>query len=132
MPSLDTARADSPTIEQLRTASFLDVEKLTRIGDSLHESYQSAYPYPHVLLEDFLDKDTARCVAEEFPTPEDEVGWRQLNPQSAAGQHWQYNKLGLCSVNEMGAATRELIYELNSSSFIRFLERLTGVSIHYV
>lgn len=97
------------------------------MGDSLHESYKSAHPYPHVLIEDFLGEDVVQRVVEEFPAPEDDVSWRQLSPQSKSGERWQYNKLGLCSVNDMGPAARELIFEMNSSSFIRFLERLTGI-----
>ncbi len=115
-------------MESLRALPILDIERLIGQADQLKDQYGAAQPYPNILLERFIEADAVQHLIEEFPSPEASVSWRQLSPRSSSGEHWQHNKLGLCSVTEMGPSLRELILEMNSGSFIRFLERLTGIT----
>ena len=111
----------------LRRASLLDFDHLFRRAEADAGEYRSAGPFPHIVLDDLLPQQDAVDLAAEFPSPEAAVNWRQLSPTADSGERWQYRKLGLCAVEQMPPGLRELMFELNSSTFIRFLERLTGI-----
>src|SRR5207248_1412944 len=87
--------------------------------ESLRASYAAAEPFPHVMLEDFLDADVARRAVSEFPRP-DATEWIQY-------VHVNERKLGKNDREGIPPMLVGLIDELNSARFISFLERLTGV-----
>jgi Rps23 Pro-64 3,4-dihydroxylase Tpa1-like proline 4-hydroxylase len=106
----------------------LNFENLAGTATREAANYRDALPYPHIVIDDFLSPAGVQQILAEFPEPQSDVSWRQLAPESESGEKWQYNKLGLCAVDQVGGAIRELLFELNSSTFIRFLEKLTGIS----
>ncbi len=87
--------------------------------DGLRDGYRSAEPYPHVVLEGFLDDEVARAAADEFPRP-DATEWIQY-------VHVNERKLGKSDRSGIPPALGRLIDELSSPPFIALLERLTGI-----
>jgi hypothetical protein len=71
--------------------------------------------------------DNVDQVLAKFPPPEANVTWRQISAKNAGGEKAQYKKQGLPREFEMPAIIRQLIWELNSGTFIRILEHLTGI-----
>lgn len=87
--------------------------------DDLAIRYRSAQPFPHVVLDDFLDDDVVRRAVAEFPRPGD-TEWIHY-------VHVNENKLGKRDREGMPATLGALIDELNSPRFVALLERLTGI-----
>lgn len=88
-------------------------------GRALAGTYRAADPFPHVVIEDFLDAALLRDVVQAFPVTgaaaasdrDQERLKRQFRPEE-------------CS----GLVARNLFAELNSQAFLGFLEEMTGLS----
>jgi hypothetical protein len=88
--------------------------------DELAPRYQGARPFPYIVMDDFLPADIAEEIYAEFPAPH----W----------QHWtalptddQKGKFVTTDEGVIPSRARALIHELNSGTFLHYLERLTGV-----
>jgi hypothetical protein len=97
----------------------LDRDRLMALAERTREAYAAASPYPHAVMDDFLPEEILDAVLAEFPAPA-EVDWLAFDSPLE-------RKLATNSHAAMGPATRHLLAELNSSAFIDFLERLTGI-----
>jgi hypothetical protein len=107
---------------------LLEADRLFALADQHAASYAQATPFPHVMIENFLTPDAVDSLLSEFPAPGDAVTWRKVRAETESGELMQYNKLGMPHVEDMSPALQELMWELNSGTFLRFLEKLTGVS----
>jgi Rps23 Pro-64 3,4-dihydroxylase Tpa1-like proline 4-hydroxylase len=97
---------------------YLDREQCRAAGQSLAERYQSASPFPHIVIDDFLDPDTLREVHRSFPNSEG----KKYFDRDQERLKYQYQP------HESSAAVvRNLLSELNSQAFLAFLEELTGI-----
>src|SRR3954470_10467202 len=102
------------------TADFrFDREQLAALAEDRREAYASAHPYPHVFFDDFLPEGVLDSVLAEFPSPKG-ADWFAFDSATE-------RKLATKDDTIMGPATRRLLAELNSGTFIDFLERLTGI-----
>jgi Rps23 Pro-64 3,4-dihydroxylase Tpa1-like proline 4-hydroxylase len=97
----------------------LDPDYLNDLATKYRESYSQAQPFPHIVIDDFLPEYILEKVLNEFPKP-GSTGWQKLN---LPGER----KLSATSDLQLGEATRILLYQLNSSTFISFLEKLTSI-----
>ncbi len=95
-------------------------DRLTILARSLSATYQSASPFPHVVMDDFLPAATAEALLDEFPRPGD-IEW------GASYADERQLKLACDDETLMGPSTRQMIMYLNSGSFLEFLEQLTGI-----
>lgn len=98
---------------------YLDGARLMDLARQSSSRYVSAEPFPHILFDDFLPPEVLDRVLEEFPGPGD-TEWITFD-------HVSSKKLALSDETRMGPVTRQLLYELNSASFVTFLEELTGI-----
>lgn len=103
----------------LKELFCLDPNYLDDLATKYKESYANAIPFPHIVIDNFLPESILEKILEEFPKPE-EVDWQSFNNKSE-------KKLASTSELQMGEATRLLLYQLNSSTFLNFLEKLTGI-----
>ncbi|WP_044400342.1 2OG-Fe(II) oxygenase [Lacinutrix sp. Hel_I_90] len=84
------------------------------------KNYQKALPYPHLVLDNFLEIEAAEKALDVFPKIED-AGWIHY-------VHVNEKKHGLNKLELIPAFIRDgIIKELNSPQFIRHLENLTGI-----
>jgi hypothetical protein len=97
----------------------IDPERLQDLAEKHRQAYATADPFPHVVLDDFLPGEALERVKAEIPKPRD-IRWIEF--EDARGK-----KLASRAETQLGGATRFLLYQLNSSVFIDFLERLTGI-----
>lgn len=102
------------------TASLLNPNYLNDLAAKYQKAYAQAQPFPHIVIDDFLPESILNKVLEEFPQPE-AIKWKQFDAVTE-------KKLASSSELQMGEATRILLYQLNSSTFIDFLENLTGIT----
>lgn len=52
----------------------------------LHESFKSGKPYPHIIMDNFLDLDLANSLESNFPSPEKlDIHYKGLNEKKSEG-----------------------------------------------
>lgn len=107
--------------------SLLQYNQLRNRFMAAHEDYVGADPFPHTILDDFVSEEIVDSVLEGFPTPEADIQWRQLLAKRQDGEKAQFNKQGMPHLFKVAPAIRQLIWEFNSSTFIRAIEVLTGI-----
>lgn len=114
---------------------FCDAERLDALAARLHGDYANAVPFPHIVIDDFLPEDVLDRVVGEFP-PDDHQDWSEhsgygwIDAKSEELQQNDYRvlgKLALWDTSRMGPHSRQLFSEVNSSTFLKFLEQLTGI-----
>ncbi|MCH2173106.1 2OG-Fe(II) oxygenase [Myxococcota bacterium] len=97
---------------------FLALEALESQVPTLAERYQSAEPFPHLVLRDAIRLDPTR--AREFP----DASWPHWQRFSDG---YQTGKATCRDLRVIPSPWRELIEELCAAPFLRFLERVTGI-----
>ena len=98
-----------------------DTERLTHLAAAHAEEFNSAQPYPHIVIDEFLPIAQARALAAVFPGPDDDVAWDHY---AAPGLEV---KLGCGDETKFPLPIRTAIRDLNSSAFVRILEKLTSI-----
>jgi len=89
--------------------------------------YLSAKPFPNIMLDDFLPNQILEKVISEFPSPDANLEWRKNVIKMDDAKIVQINKLGFSDETKLHPVIRQLLWELNSSKFLFFLEKLTGI-----
>ncbi len=109
-------------IKQFDISSFneiLPVDKLASIAAECNSDYVNADPFPHIVLDDVFPEDFLRQVAAEFPDFNDPNWYKFDNNRE--------KKLASQGDEQLGPYARAFISNLNSGTFINFLEKLTGI-----
>lgn len=95
-----------------------DVEACEAAGRSRAQSYRKAKPFPHIVMDDFIETDLLRQVARGYPSTE---GLSHFDrDQERLKYQFAPAKIG-------SGLTLNLLAELNSRAFIGFLEQMTGI-----
>ena len=108
----------SPAVSPPITA-FLPLAKMAEIAKDGHELYAKAEPFPHIVIDNFLDPTLLDGVLGEFPKP-GEIKWAKFDDERQV-------KLASSSEAAFGPVTRLLLYHFNSITFLEFLSKLTGI-----
>jgi len=87
--------------------------------DELSASFRSAEPFPHIVLDNFLDPSAAQGCLDAFPELESQK-WINYT-------HVNERKFGQSDRAAMGPAIGSVIDALNEPRFLRFIEQLTGI-----
>jgi len=101
------------------TSFIFDHPKYLGLARSLKDSFKTADPFPHVVIDNFLPSEVIDKVLAEFP--------------KAGGKDWiQFNntaekKLTTNHEQQFGPFTRSLLSQFNSMTFLDFLQELTGI-----
>ena len=95
----------------------LDPGECRSYGRTLAEKYQSATPFPHIVIDGFIEPDILKEVLAEFPASED---------KSCFDREQERLKFQYQPHESPAGLTRNLFAELNSQAFLGFLEELTG------
>jgi hypothetical protein len=90
----------------------------TRLGE-LRARYRNNQPFPHIVLEDFLQADILDQGLAEFPPP----GSRQWIHYI----HYNERKFGKTDMENFPPTLKKIVQELNSDEFLKFLTDLTGI-----
>lgn len=97
-----------------------DPHALDALAEQHGPSYRKAEPFPHIVLDGFLPGEAAENLLREFPGAGSE-DWIKFQDQTANKKRATRNE------QQLGAFTRQLIGQFHSSTFMRFLEKLTGI-----
>jgi 2OG-Fe(II) oxygenase superfamily len=121
--SIDTIAASSrdTTSRQATTPRdrWLGELRFSEIAADRVRAYLSASPFPHIVLDGLLPDAVLKSVLAEFPGPND-IEWIRF-------RRGHERKLASMGDRDFGSHTRDLLSELNSSTFVTFLEDLTGI-----
>jgi Rps23 Pro-64 3,4-dihydroxylase Tpa1-like proline 4-hydroxylase len=100
-------------------SDVLDTGRLIQIAVERRAEYRRAEPFPHIVLDGlFADALLDQAVAE---LPAASAKWTTYNTVNESKQ--------VCSDASLFGPTAEIIvHALNSAPFLRFLERLTGIT----
>jgi Rps23 Pro-64 3,4-dihydroxylase Tpa1-like proline 4-hydroxylase len=96
----------------------LDADECRALGRSLASDYQNAEPFPHIVIDGFLDATVLKGVIENFPSSENKTYFDRDQERLK----FQYQPHEVSS-----GLVRNLFAELNSQAFLGFLEELTGI-----
>lgn len=108
-------------------AFYFDPATLAPIAERQRAAFQQAQPFQHVVLDEFLPREVLDLLIAEFPGPDDPA-WQLHGPGRTAWQRDRNSaKLGTSDETRFGPFTRHFMAQLNSATFLAFLERLTGV-----
>ena len=102
--------------------TFLDGAALTALGRAHRESFATAAPYPHVVVDGLLGDARSAEVAAAFPAP-DHPGWKRRDYPEQTARLGQLARTGFADV---APALRWLLAELTGMAFLDFLGALTG------
>jgi hypothetical protein len=113
--------------------SLINYQRLMPVAGKGAKIYADNSPFPHMVIDDFLDESVLRSVIDAFPGPSD-VTWMSGEAKAKSGKDAQIKKLQFALgrynlTNEMllPPVLRYLLLELNSATFTRFLLRLTRI-----
>ncbi len=98
---------------------LLDMDHLEQNVERLHSDYQSAAPYPHIVIDDFLEPEAVKAAIAEFP-PLDPEQWTNY-------LHVNERKFSNTDPSTWGPTLQRILEELNSPRFVRFIGNLLGV-----
>ena len=101
-------------LDQILNERWLDPNKLSN-------QYQEANPFPHIVMDDFLDKDLLELVEAEFPDLKS-LGDHKIEFSNSA--ETKYASKGMFPLSP---AAFNLVSRLNSDVFLRYLQLITGL-----
>ena len=105
--------------EGVRQPLVLDLRALEHNLDALQSRYRSAKPFPHIVLDDFLEPDVVRLAMDEFP-PLDPGEWNIYS-------HANERKFSHTEPATWPPTLQAVLAELNSQPVVDFLSKLTGI-----
>lgn len=104
----------------MESISFrFDSDALRELALAQHATFVRAQPFPNVVMDDFLPKPWLDPLIAEFPEPRT-GSWQTFNNE-------REKKLASSRETEFGDATQRVLGQLNSATFLEFLETLTGI-----
>lgn len=123
--SLQETLAPSPLLSDtglrggISSDEVVQYQQLEDDIERLSASYQSATPFPHIVIDEFLGAQTIQAAALEFPAPDLE----QWNAYS----HRNERKFSHTDPTLWGPTLQRVLSELNSDRFVALLSRITGI-----
>jgi len=108
-----------PVSDDLSLDTFLPLARMAEVAATGYETYINARPFPHIVLDNFMDPRLLDRILEEFPKP-DAIKWQKFD-------NAQEIKLASAAEASFGPVTRILLHHLNSITFLDFLGKVTGI-----
>lgn len=109
-----------PVMRNDRGMFFFDPDLLDAVAETYGESFATAAPFPHVVVDDLFPEQAVDDVLKEFPEPSTRSDWIRCDRETSV-------KLAMPNDWTMGPSIRHLLNEFNSAAFVDFLEHLTGI-----
>lgn len=103
--------------------SFLPLTNMERNVDTWARQYRENQPYPHIGIDNFFDEKVIQDLTIDYPVASDPA-WKR----ASFDPKYEEAKLSLDRIEQLPPSIRIFIEALNSAVFLRFLERLTGIS----
>lgn len=102
------------------TSAIFDYQGWNSRAAALSREFMAASPYPHLVLDNFLDEAKLEAALKSFPDRNLD-NWIQYT-------HVNERKLGQNNRALIPSPCMEIIDELNAAPFLRFLEAVSGIT----
>lgn len=103
-----------------------DPSRLNAIAAQNHASYVAAEPFPHVCIDGLFPDELLNRIVEEIPDASHH-SWTVYGSGNRDLDEGIGTKRSISDETCFGPTTRNFMLQLNSATFIKFLEALTGV-----
>lgn len=107
--------------------SLLDYQYLGNLMPKARQRYQTADPFPHIMIDDFLAPALVGALLPHFPQAVIKPGQEDRSADTTDGAPAQFRKRWVSRESAVDIAIRRLYWELNSGAFIKLLEQMTGI-----
>ncbi|MDP8984187.1 MAG: 2OG-Fe(II) oxygenase [Pseudomonadota bacterium] len=98
-----------------------DQATLSKIGEGLNTTYTQNSPWPHIVIDEFMDPDCLERVREEALAVDRERRYKKFLDRKT-----DHNKFAF-TPDAVGEETSRLVNFLNSGPFVSYLEKMTGI-----
>ena len=115
------SRSESRLIDIARADDFLPLEHMARKLDQWRSGWLEADPFPHVCIDGFFDASIIASISAEFPSLREQKEWVPFR----GPDEWMKN--ATANDRQIPFFTRQFLYELNSRTFVEWLEALSGI-----
>lgn len=96
-----------------------NIKKLEQWSVTQAVKYQTAEPFPHIVLDNFLPAPVVESAVQDFPQPK-ALRWVMYDEKTE-------RKLAFPVAEALPSPLRDVLYFLNTPPVLRFLEELTGI-----
>jgi Rps23 Pro-64 3,4-dihydroxylase Tpa1-like proline 4-hydroxylase len=117
MANVSDTLVEHSNVERNSFPEFISFARLDEIAENKAKGY--AQPYPHVVIDGLFEDGILERILSEFPSPQAKNWVAHDIPEEI--------KLQSKAERDIPPFTRHFLYALNSSAFLKFLERLTGI-----
>ncbi len=98
---------------------------LAPLVERCRAEFQGAEPFDHVVIDGLVPDEVLRRVVDELPGPDRIYEAWSRDGKPLVDDPWK--KQATFDESQFGPFTRHFLAQLNSATFMRFLERVTGV-----
>ena len=104
----------------------IDYPNLYKLAESNQKKYLEEEPFPNIHIHDFFNEPTFRRILSVFPSLNSNI-WKSPTNVHTVGK--SVTKQGKLALKELlyTEAQRRILMEFNSSLFVTFLEKITGI-----
>ena len=107
--------------------NFIDHDKLNKVLDKEKDFFKKAEPFPHLVIDNFLNEKDAKIISDVFPS-DNSINWNiHGSGPNADRKNFRGIKLQCSDENEFPDEIKRLMNEFNSQGFLYFLQKLTDV-----
>jgi len=110
---------DTSVSDSVPSVGIFDDPRFAKLAVENSEKYRSADPFPHIVIDNFLDAAFAADLEKSFPQP-DQIGWIERDNANNK-RRYQHDE------TKLPPLIRQMLREFNSRQFLLFLETLTGI-----
>ena len=100
----------------------IKIDKLKKVSKSKKNQYREAFPFPHIIIDNFFNKKYLDLVLEEFP---DLIKLKKSIHHKGKTDEKLASPRGVAFQKKY---TKNLFMFLNSSEFLDFLQELSGIN----
>ena len=104
----------------------INYPELYELGDKLQNEYQAGAPFPNIVIDNFFSQKTYDNICSIFPDAGSDIWKTPTNKYTINRSVTKQGELGLKEFL-FDENQRRLLMELNSSLFLRFIEKLSGI-----
>lgn len=97
------------------------------VSESLKEQYLSNYPFPHIIIDNFMNEEFIEKVEKELRGLQENIWYSKRDPLSL-GSEVQKKKISIADCSNLGENTKKAIEFFSSKEFTNFLEEMTGIT----
>jgi len=99
---------------------IIDFERMETTLEVSQRKFAEAKPFPHIVVDDFLETEACDVLLEEFEHLTDDKEWSRYS-------HYNERKRALTRAERMGLGTKSIIAELSSPRFLAWLEAVSEI-----